>query len=49
MQLERENAAEELEEAAADKRDVSDKEARDLWTRVNGQPGEILYAGEYKQ
>lgn len=52
VQLERETQAEELANypeggEGLEERDV-ELDARSLWERMNGQPGEILYAGEYE-
>ncbi|KAF7562915.1 hypothetical protein G7046_g1251 [Stylonectria norvegica] len=46
VRLESENAAKEL--AAVEKRD-DHTHARSLWERINGQPGDLLYAGEFDQ
>lgn len=52
VQLERENAAAELD-AIPDGGDLAERgddlEVRYLWERMNGAPGELLYAGEYKE
>lgn len=51
MRLERENQAEEL--AEADKSDPKKRDtqldARDVWERMNGKPGDLLHAGEFEQ
>ncbi|PHH78483.1 hypothetical protein CDD82_3036 [Ophiocordyceps australis] len=46
VQLERENAAQELGKVA--KRSIH-QEARDLWDHVNGDQGDVLYAGPFDQ
>ncbi|GAB1316357.1 hypothetical protein MFIFM68171_06567 [Madurella fahalii] len=46
VRLAREDGARELAEAGVDKRDM-EVEARSLWDAVNGEPGDILYAGEF--
>ena len=54
VQLERENAAAELEaipegeEVDLVERD-DELDVRSLWERMNGSPGDLLYAGEYDQ
>lgn len=52
VQLERETQAEELANFPEGGEDLEERDieldARDVWERMNGQPGEILYAGEYK-
>lgn len=51
VQLERENAAKELSAVngtAPAKRSIHE-EARDVWERVNGKPGDLLYAGDFDQ
>lgn len=48
VQIERENAAKELTEAGdEEKRDVLDE--RSVWERMNGERGDILYAGDFDQ
>lgn len=53
MQLERENALAELEAYKGNQtlaeRDFSDDDLRAVWKRMNGEPGDLLYAGEYRQ
>jgi hypothetical protein len=48
VQLGRENEAVELAnyKAPPSKRDLH-VEARELWDTVNGQPGDVLYAGSF--
>jgi hypothetical protein len=52
VQISRESEAAQLKtykaEHKIDKRSV-DEEARDLWPRMNGEPDELLYAGEFDQ
>lgn len=50
VRLERETQAEELAAAEDEpqKRDIN-LEAREVWEKVNGQPGDLLYAGEFDQ
>lgn len=53
MQLAREDVAAQLaaarnnETAAAEKRQEFVLDPRDVWERMNGQPGDLLYAGEF--
>lgn len=47
MKLERENADAEL--AEPEKRDLDHEEMKAVWKRMNGEPRDILYAGEYRQ
>lgn len=50
VQLERENAAAELAAVngtSSVARRTVHEEARDVWNRVNGKPGELLYAGDF--
>ncbi|KAJ3532663.1 hypothetical protein NM208_g8338 [Fusarium decemcellulare] len=47
VRLERENQAVELANEPA-KRDTH-LEARDVWERANGKPGDLLYAGDFDQ
>lgn len=53
VQLAREDVAAELAAArnngttAAEKRDEFALDPRDVWERMNGQPGDLLYAGEF--
>lgn len=50
MQLEREQAAVELDEFEEGKLAERDElSIRSLWERMNGSPGDLLYAGEYEQ
>jgi hypothetical protein len=44
--LAREDAEKELSEAEVVKREI-DHEARSLWGAVNGNPGDLLYAGPF--
>ena len=50
VRLERENTAEELKTygGTPTKRDEH-QEARDIWERMNGEPGDLLYAGDFDQ
>ncbi|KAH8669432.1 hypothetical protein BGZ61DRAFT_364474 [Ilyonectria robusta] len=50
VRLERETQADELAEVddEPEKRDIHLK-AREVWERVNGQPGDLLYAGDFDQ
>lgn len=48
VKLGREDGDKELAEAGATKRDA-EHVARSLWDKVNGAPGEALYAGEFDQ
>lgn len=53
MQLAREDVAAQLTAArnngtaAAEKREELALEPRDVWERMNGQPGDLLNAGEF--
>lgn len=53
VQLAREDVAAQLAAArnngtaAAEKRDEFVLDPRDVWERMNGQPGDLLYAGEF--
>jgi hypothetical protein len=53
VQLAREDVAAQLaaarnnDTAAAEKRQEFTLEPRDVWERMNGQPGDLLYAGEF--
>jgi hypothetical protein len=52
VSLERENAAAEIAAAGNStlaERDLDEDVYRSLWARVNGEPGDLLYAGEYDQ
>lgn len=53
VQLERENAQAELdaipEGDLVARDDAVHEEARALWSRMNGEPGDLLYAGEFDQ
>lgn len=53
MQLERENALAELDEVPEgslhERDDAVHEQARALWERMNGKPGDLLYAGEFEQ
>ncbi len=48
VRLAREDGEKELNKTAVARRDM-ELEARSLWETVNGQPGDILYAGEFDQ
>ena len=53
VQLAREDVASQLAAArnngtaTAEKREEFSLDPRDVWERMNGQPGELLYAGEF--
>lgn len=53
VQLAREDVAAELaaarsnSTAAAEKRDEFALDPRDVWERMNGEPGDLLYAGKF--
>lgn len=53
VQLERENAQAELdaipEGGLVERDDAVHERARALWERMNGEPGDLLYAGEFDQ
>ncbi|VUC21485.1 unnamed protein product [Clonostachys rosea] len=53
VQLERENALAELEAYKGNQtlaeRDFDEDDLRAVWKRMNGEPGDLLYAGEYRQ
>jgi hypothetical protein len=49
VQLERETANAQIAAYKQERDIVEDGDVRALWERMNGKPGDLLYAGEYRE
>ncbi|VUC32294.1 unnamed protein product [Clonostachys rosea] len=49
VQLERETASAQIEAYKQGRDVVEEEDVRSLWERMNGEPGDVLYAGEYRE